>query len=99
MSDRLILELKNKFKNELQVEDEKNNDEFLSRDGEINKMIGDLQLTLKSLNYTKNEIKSILPFIIKETDDLTKKGTNTSFEYLLKSAMNYLDNENSNIVR
>ena len=62
-------------------------------------MIGDLQLTLKSLNYTKNEIKSILPFIIKETDDLTKKGTNTSFEYLLKSAMNYLDNENSNIVR
>ena len=99
MSDRLILELKNKFKNELQVEDEKNNDEFPSRDGEINKMIGDLQLTLKSLNYTKNEIKSILPFIIKETDDLTKKGTNTSFEYLLKSAMNYLDNENSNIVR
>ena len=99
MTERLFLELKNKFKNELQVEDEKNNDEFLSRDGEINKMIGDLQLTLKSLNYTKNEIKSILPFIIKETDDLTKKGTNTSFEYLLKSAMNYLDNENSNIVR
>ena len=40
-----------------------------------------------------------MPFIIKETDDLTQKGTNTSFEYLLKSAMNYLDNENSNIVR
>ncbi len=99
MSERLILELKNKFKNELQTEEKKSKDEFLSRDNEINKMMGDLELTLKSLNYTKNEIKSILPFIIKETDDLTKKGTNTSFENLLKTAMNYLDNDSSNIAR
>ena len=99
MSERLILELKSKFKNELEIEDEKSKGEFQIKDDAINKIVDDLQLTLKSLNYTKNEIKSILPFIIKETDDLTKKGTNTSFEYLLKSAMKYLDNENSNIVR
>ena len=61
-------------------------------------MVGDLLLTLKSLNYTKNEIKRILPLIIKETDGLTKKGKNTSFENLLKIAMNYLDNDSSNIV-
>ena len=99
MSERLILELKSKFKNELQIEEEKNKDEFQIKDNEINEMVGDLQLTLKSLNYPKNEIKRILPIIIKETDSLTKKDKNTSFENLLKLAMNYLDNDSSNIVR
>ena len=99
MSERLILELKSKFKNELQIEEDKKQDEFLNKNTEINKMLGDLQLTLKSLNYTKYEIQSILPIIIKETDDHTKKEKNTSFENLLKLAMNYLDNDNSNIVR
>ena len=99
MTERLILELKNKFKNELRIKEEKSKDEFHINDNEINKMMGDIKLTLKSLNYTKNEIKSILPIIIKETDDHTKKEKNTSFENLLKLAMNYLDNDNSNIVR
>ena len=99
MSERLILELKSKFKNQIQIEEEKSKDEFHINDNEINKMMGDIKLTLKSLNYTKNEIKSILPIIIKETDDHTKKEKNTSFENLLKLAMNYLDNDNSNIVR
>ena len=99
MSERLILELKSKFKNELQIEEEKSKDEFQIKDNEINKMVGDLQLTLKSLDYTKNEIKRILPIIIKETDSLTKKEKNTSFENLLNLAMNYLDNDSSNIVR
>ena len=98
MSERLILELKSKFKNELQIDEEKNNDGFGIKDTESNKMVGDLLLTLKSLNYTKNEIKRILPLIIKETDSLTKKGKDTSFENLLKIAMNYLDNDSSNIV-
>ena len=62
-------------------------------------MLGDLKLTLQSLNYTKHEIKSILPFIIKETDGLDKNEKNISFENLLKLAMNYLDNISSNIVR
>ena len=99
MSERLILELKNKFKNELEIEDEKSKGEFQIKDDEINKIVVDLQLTLKSLNYTKNEIKSILPIIIKETESLTKKEKKASFENLLKLAMNYLDNVSSNIDR
>jgi len=97
MSDRLILELKSKFKNEIESEKSKNEDEV--KNPETNKMIEDLQLTLQSLNYTKNEIKSILPVIVKETDELIKKQENASFENLLKLAMNYLDNDSSNIVR
>ena len=97
MSDRLILELKNKFKSEIQFEEEKANDEFEIKDPEINKMIEDLQLTLQSLNYKNKEIKTILPIIINEVDFLAKKENNLSFENLLKLAMNYLDKESSNI--
>ena len=90
MSDRLILELKNKFKNE---------DEFKIKDPKINKMIEDLQLTLQSLSYKNKEINTILPIIIKEIDLLGKKEKNLSFEKLLKLAMNFLDKENSNSAR
>ena len=99
MSDRLILELKSKYKNELKIKDEKGKNEFEINNPEINKMLDDLQLTLQSLNYTKNEIKSILPYIIEETDDLSKKGKNASFENLLKIAMSHIDKDSSNIVR
>ena len=47
----------------------------------------------------QKEIKNILPFIIKETEVLTNKKKEISFEILLKLAMNYLDNNSSNIVR
>ncbi len=97
MSDRLILELKNKFKSEIQFEEEKANDEYEIKDPEINKMIEDLQLTLQSLNYKNKEIKTILPIIINEVNFLAKKENNLSFENLLKLAMNYLDRESSNI--
>ena len=97
MSERLILELKSKFKNEFQIEGEKK-DDFQNKDNEISKILSDLQLTLRSLNYSKSEIKSILPIIVKETDGFTKNENNTSFEDLLKLAMNYLDNNGSNIV-
>ena len=97
MSDRLILELKNKFKSEIQFEEEKAKEEFEIKDPEINKMIEDLQLTLQSLNYKNKEIKTILPVIINELDLLAKKENNLSFENLLKLAMNYLDKESSNI--
>jgi len=99
MSDRLILELKNKFKSEIQFEEEKAKDEFEIKDPEINKMIEDLQLTLQSLNYKNKEIKTILPIIINEIDFLAKKENNLSFENLLKFAMNYLDSDISNIAR
>ena len=102
MTDRLILELKNKFKNDFKNKEEKNKEEFSVDNNEINKLLFDLQLTLKSLNYTGKEIKSILPNIIKETkkiDQINKEGSNISFEHLLKVAMNNLNNNSSNIVR
>ena len=97
MSDRLILELKNKFKSEIQFEDKKGKDEFEIMDPETNKVIEDLQLTLQSLNYKDKEIKKILPMIFKEVDFLTIDENNFSFENLLKLAMHYLDKESSNI--
>ena len=99
MSDRLILELKSKFKSELQFEEERGKDEFEIKNPEINKMMDDLQLTLQSLNYRNKEIKTILPILIKEVDQLSKKENILSFENLLKLAMNYLDNDSSNLVR
>jgi Holliday junction DNA helicase RuvA len=99
MSDRLILELKNKFKSELILEDKKGQDEFEIKNPETNKIIEDLQLTLQSLNYKNKEIKTILPILIKEVDLLAKKENILSFENLLKLAMNYLDNDSSNLAR
>ena len=97
MSDRLILELKNKFKSEIHFDEKKDNDKFEIKDPETNKMIEDLQLTLQSLNYKNKELKTVLPIIINELDLLAKKGNNLSFENLLKLAMNYLDKKSSNI--
>ena len=97
MSDRLILELKNKFKSEIQFEDKKDKDKFEIKDPETNKIIEDLKLTLQSLNYKNKEIKTILPIIINEVDLLANKENNLSFENLLKLAMNYLDKDSSNI--
>jgi len=98
MSDRLILELKSKFKSEILFEEE-SKDEFEIKDPEINKMMEDLQLTLQSLNYKNKEIKTILPILFKEVDLIDKKENNLSFEILLKLAMNYLDKGCSNLAR
>ena len=98
MSERLILELKNKYKNKLRIEEEKHKDDFLNKNAENNEMLDDLQLTLQSLDYKNKEINSILPIIIREIDVLKKKEKNISFENILKLAMNYLDNDSSNKV-
>ena len=99
MTERLFLELKNKFKNDIHKNEIKQANEFLNQNIEINKMIDDLLLTLQSLNYKKKEINTIMPFIIKELDISSKKENNLSFENLLKLAMNYLEKDSSNIVR
>jgi len=99
MSDRLILELKNKFTSEIIFEDKKRKDDFEIKDLETNKIVEDLQLTLQSLNYKNKEINNILPILIKEVDLLDKRENNISFENLLKLAMNYLDKDNSNLAR
>ena len=98
MTERLILELKSKFRNELNIEMEDKKDEILTTNAEINKMLDDLQLTLHSLNYSKKEINIILPIVIKEMKLLHEKEKNISFENVLKLAMNYLDQGSSNIV-
>ena len=87
------------FLKEFQINKEKTQDVFQIKDNEIEKLLEDLNLTLSSLNYTKNEIKNILPIIIKETEGLAKKEKKTSFENLLKLAMNYLDNDSSKLAR
>ena len=99
MSERLILELKSKFKNEINNEEENCKNELEINDPEINKTLNDIQLTLKSLNYKKKEINTILPSLIKEMYALNMKEKNTSFENLLKFAMDYLDNDSSNLDR
>ncbi len=99
MSDRLILELKNKFKNQLQIIEEIDKNEFKIKDPKIKKMMDDLQLTLRSLDYKNKEIHNIFPILIKEVHLLAKKENNLSFENLLKLAMNYLDNDSSNLSR
>jgi len=99
MSDRLILELKSKFKSEMQFEEGKVKYEFEINDPEIKKMMEDLKLTLQSLNYKNKEINTILPILIKEVDLLSKKENNLSFENLLKLAMNYLEKDSSNLAR
>ena len=99
MSDRLILELKNKLKSGIQFDEEKGKDGFEISDPEISKMMEDLKLTLQSLNYKNKEIKTILPIIIKEVDLIAKKENKLSFENLLKLAMNYLDKDSSNLAR
>ena len=97
MSDRIILELKSKFKNEMQFEEEKVKYEFEINDPKIIKMMEDLKLTLQSLNYKDKEINTILPILIKEVDLLSKKENNLSFENLLKLSMNYLEKDSSNL--
>jgi len=99
MSDRLILELRSKFKSEILFQREQRKDEIEIKDPEINKMMEDLLLTLQSLNYKNKEINTILPILIKEVDLLAKKENNLSFENLLKLAMNYLDKNSSNLAR
>jgi len=99
MSERLILELKSKFKSEIQFLEEKSKDNFEIYNPEASKMIEDLHLTLQSLSYKNKEIKTILPIIIKEIDLLGKKENSLSFENLLKLAMHYLDKDSSNLAR
>jgi Holliday junction DNA helicase RuvA len=99
MTDRLILELKSKFKSEIRFEEEKGENEFEIKDPEIKKMIDDLQLTLQSLNYKNKDIKTIKPILIKEVKLLVKTEDNLSYENLLKLAMDYLDKDGSNLAR
>ena len=96
MTDRIILELKSKLQTK-QIEKE-NLDEsnFREENSELNSIFEDIELTLQSLNYPKRDIKNLFPKLVNDINN--NKNSNfvngtTSFEYLLKEAMKYLNKQ------
>ena len=101
MTERIILELKNKINMKTKVNEEMKNSNFLNENKEINSILQDIDLTLQSLNYTKKEIKKLFPILVKEINNNKNSGQGKdkiSFENILKLAMKYLDN-NINLSR
>ncbi len=101
MTERIILELKNKINMKTKVNEEIKNSNFLNENKEINSILQDIDLTLQSLNYTKKEIKKLFPILVKEINNNKNSGQGKdkiSFENILKLAMKYLDN-NINLSR
>ena len=95
MTERIILELKSKVvKNHNTNVNSDKNGSFVENK-ELNSIFEDVNLTLQSLNYPKSKIKEFLPKLandIKNNKYKTIDINSLSFEYLLKEAMNYLDN-------
>ncbi len=100
MTDRIILELKNNLFVKSKSHEEIKNSNFLKENNEINLIIQDIDLTLQSLNYSNKDIKKLIPILvneIKNKKNIILEKEKISFEYILKLAMNHLDN-NSNLV-
>jgi len=94
MTERILLELKNKVNTIKMEEDILNNKYFLEENKDLNSIFEDIDLTLQSLNYPKKEIKNLFPKLInniKNNKNSTLETNPISFENLLKEAMNYLD--------
>ena len=94
MTERILLELKNKVNTIQMEEDTLNNKYFLEENKDLNSIFEDIDLTLQSLNYPKKEIKNLFPKLInniKNNKNSTLETNPISFENLLKEAMNYLD--------
>ena len=100
MTERIILELKSNLSISLNENEKPKDDSLQINDIKMISIIQDLDLTLQSLNYSKSEIKKVLPLIInnsKNKSDQINDEKNLTFENLLKLSMNYLDKENSNL--
>ena len=96
MTERILLELKNKVNTIQMEEDILNNKYFLEENKDLNSIFEDIDLTLQSLNYPKKEIKNLFPKLIndiKNNKNSTLETNPISFENLLKEAMNYLDKQ------
>ena len=96
MTERIILELKVSVNQNNQNE----NDNCISLNKKFSSILQDIDLTLQSLNYSKKEIKNLIPTLIKDINSgkIQKGGQGeVTFENLLKQAMVYLDNKNRNI--
>ena len=95
MTERIILELKSKLVNKKIENENQDKNDFDFEDKALNSIFEDINLTLQSLNYPKPKIKDFLPKLandIKNNKHKTLEKDSFSFEYLLKEAMNYLDN-------
>ena len=100
MTERIILELKNNYSDNNTEQDEVHNLDNFKNNIEIAPFFEDLNLTLRSLNYPNKEIKKVIPHLIKEIKNNKTpflRNDQLSFEILLKEAMNYLNNNNSNL--
>ena len=96
MTERLFLELRNKIKDTSESnthQTEKTNEPNLKK--EITQLINDLDLALKSLNYSLKERKNALNFIqskVIETNASTQTVFNSlTFEILLKESLDFLE--------
>ena len=101
MTERIILELKNKSKMKIKDSEKEKNSIYLKENKELNSILQDIDLTLQSLNYPNKEIKKLLPILVNEIKNKKNEmqdNEKISFEYILKLAMNHLDN-NSNLGR
>ena len=101
MTERIILELKNKSIMKIKDSEKEKNSDYLKENNELNSILQDIDLTLQSLNYPNKEIKKLLPILVNEIKNKKNamlENDKISFEYILKLAMNHLDN-NSNLGR
>ena len=100
MTERIILELKNKLLTKQKHNENNYKYDFLVQNINVNPIMEDLKLALQSLNYPKKDIKNILPILIEDIKNInipTQQKDSLSFEILLKKAMNYLDKNNGKI--
>ena len=96
MTDRIILELKSKVITKKIEKENLDKSNFLVKNGELNSIFEDIDLTLQSLNYPKKDIKNLFPKLINDIENSKNsyfENGAISFEYLLKEAMNYLNKE------
>ena len=96
MTDRIILELKSKVITKQIEKENLDKSNILVKNGELNSIFEDIDLTLQSLNYPKKDIKNLFPKLIndiKNSKNSYFENGAISFEYLLKEAMNYLNKE------
>ena len=87
MTDRIIIELESSLITKSKIKNNNVNVDLLEDNIEINSMIKDIDLTLQSLNFSKKEIKNIIPKLIKDirNNNISKKSNdNITFEKLLK---------------
>ena len=101
MTERIILELKNKSKMKIKDSQVEKFSDYLKENKELITILQDIDLTLQSLNYTNKEIKKLFPILVNEIRNKKKsmlENDKITFECILKLAMHHLDN-NSNLGR